>query len=149
MTAEERLALIAQIARLVEQLEEEDHFPDASEGKVVWPLKDVAADEWLVGERDVSHADALATLWEIADCDLELTASKDEDGATGDIALAVAGVQTYDDAPHQFFYVPIKQALETALKNFGGELNDDAKDERSRRLLKALLRAYTEWEEGL
>ena len=135
-----------------EKLREVGHFPDAGEGKVVWPVKGAGADEWLVGERDVSHADALATLWEIADCDLELTGSKEDSGATGDIALAVAGVQTYTDAPSQFFYVPVRQAIEKALENFSDgypeEEGLDAKSPRGRsqRLLGALLRAYREWE---
>ena len=131
-----------------EKLREVGHFPDASEGKVVWPVKGEGADEWLVGETDVSHADALATLWEIADCDLELTGLKEGSGATGDIALAVAGVQTYTDAPFQFFYVPIRQAIEKALEEYFPEEGLDAKspEGRSQRLLKALLRVYAEWE---
>jgi hypothetical protein len=129
MSDEEKQAILDQIEALVEKLREGG--PDASDGKVVWPPNE-----------DVSHADALTTLFDIADCDLSLTLY-DKTGAqmTDEWAVTFSGTQAYPNSPGKYDHKPLKTLIEEELAIY---IAEDAADYPGARLLKRLLLAFEE-----
>lgn len=77
---------------------------DAEKGKVVWPIKQ--------GECP-SINDAYATLYDLANCDLDLT-FYDETGNewTDTLSVAFGGTQLYPGSPPYYERRPLKELLE-------------------------------------
>ena len=129
MTDEERQAILDQIEALVAELRADG--PDASDGKVVWPPNE-----------DMSHKDALATLFDIADCDLSLTRYDDTgDALTDEWAVTFSGTQAYPNSPGRYDHKPLKAIIEEELQIY---IDENAEDYPHARLLKRLLLAFEE-----
>jgi hypothetical protein len=129
MTDAERHAILDQIEALVADLREDG--PDAADGKVVWPP-----------DGDMSHKDALATLFDIADCDLDLTLYDDTGNRlTDEWTVTFSGTQAYPNSPGHYRRKPLKAMIEEELQNY---IDEDAEDCRPARLLKRLSLAFEE-----
>jgi hypothetical protein len=129
MTDEEKHAILDQIDALVQDLREDG--PDAADGKVVWPP-----------DGNMSHKDALATLFDIADCDLSLTLYDDTGNVmTNELAVTFSGTQVYPNSPGMYDHKPLKTLIEEELAIY---IAEDAEDWPISRLLKRLLLAFEE-----
>ena len=129
MTDAEKHAILDQIEALVADLREDG--PDAADGKVVWPP-----------DGDMSHKDALATLFDIADCELSLTRYDDTGNAlTDEWVVTFSGTQAYPNSPGQYDRKPLKAMIEEELQIY---IDEDAEDYPHARLLKRLLLAFEE-----
>ena len=130
MTKEE---IIDQIGDLVDALRDQPLLePDAEKGKAVWPLPE---DE-LVG-----YNDALATLWDIADCDLCLTwYGEDGNTLTDTLSVLFAGHGALSRFPC-YARKPLIELLREELALYASEENASG---RSARLLSRLIKAFDE-----
>jgi hypothetical protein len=129
MTDEEKHAILDQIDALVADLREDG--PDAADGKVVWPP-----------DGDISHKNALATLYDIADCDLDLTLYDETGNAlTDEWTVTFSGTQLYPNSPGYYARKPLKAMIEEELQIY---IDEDAEDYPHARLLKRLLLAFEE-----
>lgn len=131
MTAEERSALCDQINGLVRQLRDDLFGPDLDKGKIVWPPNE-----------DMSHADALTTLFDIADCDLNLTLY-DETGNnfTDEWSVSFSGTQAYPNSPGRYDHKSLKAMIKEELEL---HIADDNADCPQARQLARLLKAFDE-----
>jgi hypothetical protein len=129
VTDEEKHAILDKIDELVADLREDG--PDAADGKVVWPP-----------DGNMSHKDALATLFDIADCDLSLTLYDDTGNAlTDELTVTFSGTQLYPNSPGHYARKPLKAMIEEELALY---IAEDASDYPGARLLKRLLLAFEE-----
>jgi hypothetical protein len=129
MTDEEKHAILDKIDELVAELREDG--PDAADGKVVWPP-----------DGNMSHKDALATLFDIADCDLSLTLYDDTgDVMTDELAVTFNGTQAFPNSPGMYDHKPLKTLIERELSLYLFDGNSDCPPAR---LLKRLLLAFEE-----
>ena len=131
MTDEERRALLDQAEAVLQQLRDDLVGPDVSEGKVVWPPNE-----------DMRHTDAIATLFDIQDCDLDLTLY-DETGnrLTDQWVVTFSGAQLYPNAPGHYGRKPLKAMIEEELALY---IEEGTQDCRPARLLARLIRAFAE-----
>ena len=128
MTDEEKHAILDQIEKLVADLRED---ADAADGKVVWPP-----------DGNMSYNNALATLFDIADCDLSLTLyDKTGNTLTDEWAVTFSGTQAYLNSPGMYDHKPLKTLIEEELAIYVAE---DASDYPGARLLKRLVLAFEE-----
>jgi hypothetical protein len=131
MTAEERCALLDQVETALQQLRDVLYGPDGNEGKVVWPPQE-----------DMSRADALATLFDIQDCDLDLTLYDDTGmEITDEWAVTFSGTRLYPNSPGRYARKPLKAMIEEELAIYVSEETEDC---RPARLLARLLAAFDE-----
>lgn len=129
MTDEEKHAILDKIDELVAELREDGL--DAADGKVVWPP-----------DGNMSHKDALATLFDIADCDLSLTLYDDPANVmTNELAVTFSGTQAYPNSPGMYDHKPLKTLIEEELALY---IAEDTEDYPQARLLKRLLLAFEE-----
>lgn len=129
MTDEEKHAILDKIDELVAELREDGL--DAADGKVVWPP-----------DGNMSHKDALATLFDIADCDLSLTLYDDTGNVmTDELAVTFSGTQAYPNSPGMYDHKPLKTLIEEELALY---IAEDTEDYPGARLLKRLLLAFEE-----
>jgi hypothetical protein len=130
MTNEERCALLDQAEAALQQLRD-DLLGQHDDGKVVWPPNE-----------DTRHADALATLFDIADCDLSLTLyDKTGNTFTDELAVTFSGTQAYPNSPGMYDHKPLKTLIEEELALY---IAEDTEDYPQARLLKRLLLAFEE-----
>ena len=131
MNDEERRALLDQAEALLQQLHDDLYGPHINDGKVVWPPNE-----------DMSHADALATLFDISDCDLSLTLYDDTGNVmTDELAVTFSGTQAYPNSPGMYDHKPLKTLIEEELALY---IAEDTEDYPGARLLKRLLLAFEE-----
>ena len=120
MTDEERRAILDQIDELTEKIRYDSYGPSAEKGKVVWPPNE-----------EMSHDDAIATLFDIEDCNFDLTLF-DETGMeiTDEWVVTFSGTQLYPDSPGNYGRKPLKVMLEEELQIYIEEGNQDYKPAR-------------------
>lgn len=98
-------------------------------GRVVWPPTE-----------EMGHADALATLFDIADCDLGLTLYDETGNELGDEwVVTFSGTQAYPDSPGQYARKPLRRMLEEELQLYRDDDNEGAAPAR---LLARLIKAF-------
>lgn len=131
MTDEERRTILDQIDELTEKIRDDSYGANVENGKVVWPPNE-----------EMSHDDAIATLFDIADCDLDLTLF-DETGmeTTDEWVVTFSGTEAYPDSPGNYGRKPLKEMLEETLQIYIDEDNQDCKPAR---LLARLVKAFEE-----
>ena len=120
MTNEERRAILDQINALIEKIHDDSYGPSADQGKVVWPPNE-----------EMSHDDAMATLFDIEDCDLDLTLY-DEAGMeeTDEWVVTFSGTEFYPDSPGNYGRKPLRAMLEEKLQIYIKEDNQDCEPAR-------------------
>jgi hypothetical protein len=124
MTDEERRHLLNNILRLVEQLRADSYGPDLDNAKVVWPPNE-----------QMGLDDAIATLFDIHDCDLDLTLYDETGNAlTDEWVVTFNGTQPFPDSPGWYARKPLKAMIEDELKHW--DPDDVPLSPRSRILLR-------------
>jgi hypothetical protein len=131
MNNEKRHHLLNNIKSLVDQLGDDSDGPDPEIGRVVWPPNE-----------QMSIDDAMATLFDIEDCELDLTLY-DETGntLTDEWIVTFNGTQFYPDSPGWYARKPLKAMIEDELKQW--EPDEVPASPRGRILLR-LLAAFDE-----
>jgi hypothetical protein len=121
--------IIETIEDLVEALRDEVRDGDAERGKVVWPLPKDGV---------INYNDALATLFDIADCDLSFSFyGEDNNTFTDTLFIVFSGTELYPGSPGVYSRKPLKTMLEEELALHGDEGTDG-------RLFARLLKAFDE-----
>jgi hypothetical protein len=131
MTDEERREVLDQAEAALQKLRDDLYGPDVNKGKVVWPPHE-----------DMGHVDALATLFDIADCDLDLTLYDDAGNqVTNEWTVTLSGTQAYPNSPGHYGRKPLKEMIEEELQIY---IDEGAEDYPQARQLARLLAAFDE-----
>jgi hypothetical protein len=131
MTDEERRQLLDDIERLVDRLRDGSYGPDLEIGRVVWPPTE-----------EMSHDDAITTLFDIRDCDLDLTLYDETGNAlTDEWVVTFNGTQAFPDSPGWYARRPLKAMIEDELKHWDP---DKVPTSPRGRILLRLLAAFDE-----
>jgi hypothetical protein len=125
--------IIETIEDLVEALRDEVRDGDAERGKVVWPLPKDGV---------INYNDALATLFDIADCDLSFSFyGEDNNTFTDTLSVVFSGTELYPGSPGVYSRKPLKTMLEEELALYRAE---DEEKSKTGRLFARLLKAFDE-----
>jgi hypothetical protein len=120
--------LTEKITNILDEIRSE---PDLDNAKVVWPPTE-----------EMSHSDAIATLFDIADCDLSLTLFDETgNGQADEWYVAFSGTQLYPNSPVHYGYTPLKAMIEEELKHWDP---DGVSASPRGRILLRLLAAFDE-----
>jgi hypothetical protein len=131
MTDKEKRALLDQIEALVEKFQAETYGPNLNDGKVVWPPN-----------KEMEHADAITTLFDIEDCSLDLTLY-DETGRiiTDEWVVTFNNTRSYSGSPGHYARKPLKELIKDELQIY---IEEDSAHWPEARLLARLLAAFDE-----